>query len=333
MDSISRRILVTGGGGYIGSLLTPRLLEEGHQVTVLDGFFYGRAALDPVRDNPRLSLMSGDVCDHGLVENTLSRPFDAVIHLAAISNDPSSELDPELTRRVNLDATRHLMESAKEHGIPRFIYPSSASVYGIKDVEDVTEDVGLEPITLYARLKAEGEDILGALVDNRFCGVSVRSATVCGFAPRLRLDLTINILTIHALTHGVIRVFGGSQMRPNIHIDDVVDFYLLLLAEDAETIRGEAFNISHSNATVLELAEMVRDEIGGDVDVQIVSTDDHRSYHLSAEKALQVLGFEPKRELAQAVRDLCQAYKSGLIPEPDHPRYRNVEYMKKNLEF
>jgi nucleoside-diphosphate-sugar epimerase len=218
-----RNILVTGGAGYIGSVLVPQLLQQGERVTVLDVFFYGH---DTLPDSPDLTRVDLDLRDHAGVDALLAgERFDAVIHLAAISNDPSSDLDPELTRQVNLDGTRALMESAQRHGVGRFLYASSASVYGIKEVPDVTEDLDLEPITIYAKYKAEGEAILNALTSPDFVGVSVRAATVCGWSPRLRLDLTINILTLSALTRGEITVFGGQQMRPNIHVQDLALFY------------------------------------------------------------------------------------------------------------
>ncbi len=254
--------------------------------------------------------------------------FDAVIHLAAVSNDPCSFLDPILTREVNLLASADLIALAKEAGVPRFISASSASVYGIKETENVTEDLPLEPITIYAETKAATEKILRDAVDDRFCGVSVRAATVCGWAPRLRLDLTINILTYQALVKRQIRVFGGSQMRPNIHIEDLTDFYRFLLTANPSAIRGESFNVSKSNATVMDLAEMIRQEIDPATPIEIVPTEDNRSYHLSSERAKNQLGFVPMRPLSRAVADLRKAFDDGRVPDPDAPMYRNVDVMK-----
>ncbi|MBH23318.1 MAG: UDP-glucose 4-epimerase [Myxococcales bacterium] len=334
MSTESRHILLTGGAGYLGAVLTPKLLERGHRVTCLDCLLFGEGPLASVRDHAGFTLLQGDIRDHDMVTRTLREgDFDQIIHLAAISNDPSSELDHELTRDVNLKAVEHIMTAAREHGVRRFIYASSASVYGIKEVDDVHEDLPLDPITIYARCKAEGETILNGLINDDFCGVSVRAATVCGYSPRLRLDLTINILTSHAILNRAIRVFGGSQMRPNIHIEDLTDFYVELVEADRDLINGEAFNISHSNATVMGLAEMIRDAIDPEIEINVVPTDDLRSYHLSADKVARVLGYQPKRALVEAVNDLRDAFAEGRIPAPDAAHYRNVVLMKENPEF
>lgn len=327
-----RHIVATGGGGYIGAVLVPELLEDGHTVTVLDRFLFGTGPLEAVRDHPRLTLVEGDVRDAALVRDTLAGDVDAVIHLAAISNDPSSELDPDVTRSINGEACARLMADAKRAGVERFLYASSASVYGIKETPDVTEELELDPITLYARCKADGEEVLNDLVDDDFVGVSVRSATVCGDSPRLRLDLTINLLTDQALRLGWIRVFGGTQQRPNIHLRDLTRFYRLLLDADAAAVNGEAFNVSHENASVMALAEMIRDEVDPELEIRTEPTDDLRSYHLSAGKAREVLGFEPEHELVEAVRELEARYQGEQDPEPDDDWYRNVRWMKAHPE-
>ncbi len=324
-------ILVTGGAGYIGSVLVPTLLERGYPVTVVDRFLFGR---DTLPHHPALTLVEADLRDRERVRGVLFRGgFDAVIHLAAISNDPSSEIDPRLTRAVNLDALEHLFRAAKEAGVPRMIYASSASVYGLKSEAEVTEDLPLEPLTLYAEYKAEGEAILSRLADDAYCGVAVRSATVCGYSPRLRLDLTINILTEHAVTRGKIRVFGGAQQRPNIHVRDLAGFYADLVTAPRELIQGQAFNVSRENSTVMELARMIRDEIDPDLPIETVATDDQRSYRLSGDKAARVLGFRPPTPLVQAVRDLAAAFADGRIADPADPIYRNVELMKRRPEL
>ena len=331
---MSKHVLVTGGAGYLGAILVPKLLARGHRVTVYDCLLFGEAPLRAVRSAPGLTVIRGDIRDHDHVDRVLAEGhFDSVIHLAAISNDPSSELDPELTHGVNLLGTEHLMRSAKDAGVARFLYASSASVYGIKETADVTEELELEPITLYARYKSDGEQILWGLLDEDFCGVAVRAATVCGWSPRLRLDLTINILTSHALTRGAIRVFGGSQMRPNIHIEDLTDFYAFLLDAPREAIQGQAFNISAENASVMALAEMIRAEIDPALPIDVEPTDDIRSYHLSAGKVRERLGFAPKRSLRQAVADLRAAFADGRVPEVGDPIYRNVAWMKQHPDF
>jgi nucleoside-diphosphate-sugar epimerase len=323
------QLLVTGGAGYIGAVLVPELLEEGHHVTVLDAFLYGT---DPSRDpivHERCDKICGDIRDFAMVDSMLEQGgFDAVIHLAAISNDPSSELDHEVTETVNLRAVDHLMHSAKRHGVRRFLYASSASVYGIKDDENVSEELPLDPITIYAKCKAEGEAILNSLVDDSFEGVSVRSATVCGYSPRLRLDLTINLLSDQALTDRRIRVFGGAQMRPNVHIRDLTAFYRMLLTAPVGQISGRAFNVSRQNASVMALAEMIRDELDPSLPIDTVPSEDPRSYHLSADRARSELGFEPRLDLVTAVRELREAYQSGRVVDSRSNIYRNVAWMK-----
>ena len=330
----NQKLLVTGGAGYIGAVLVPELLEEGHHVTVFDAFLYGTdPSSDPVI-HESCEKIRGDIRDFPAVDAVLDQGgFDAIIHLAAISNDPSSELDHEVTESVNLRAVDHLMHAAKRHGVRRFLYASSASVYGIKEEEDVTEELPLDPITIYAKCKAEGEKILNGLVDDSFVGVSVRSATVCGYSPRLRLDLTINLLTDQALTDKRIRVFGGAQMRPNVHVRDLTAFYRMLLTAPAGKISARAFNISRKNASVMALAEMIRDELDASLPFDTVPSDDPRSYHLSADRARRELGFEPQHDLVTAVRELREAYRSGRISDSQSNIYRNVAWMKARPEL
>ena len=330
----NQKLLVTGGAGYIGAVLVPELLEEGHHVTVFDAFLYGT---DPSSDpivHERCEKIRGDIRDFAAVDQVLEQGgFDALIHLAAISNDPSSELDHEVTETVNLRAVDHLMHAAKKYGVGRFLYASSASVYGIKEEEDVTEELSLDPITIYAKCKAKGEKILNGLVDDSFVGVSVRSATVCGYSPRLRLDLTINLLTDQALTDQRIRVFGGAQMRPNVHIRDLTAFYRMLLTAPADKISARAFNISRRNASVMALAEMIRDELDSSLPIDTVPSNDPRSYHLSADRARKELGFEPRHDLVTAVRELREAYRSGRVSDSGSNIYRNVAWMKARPEL
>jgi nucleoside-diphosphate-sugar epimerase len=327
-------ILVTGGAGYIGSVLVPKLLAEGHRVVVLDALWFGDRGLQAVADSEGLEIVPGDLRDHEGVERLLreSSP-EVVIHLAAVSNDPCSDIDAELTRSINLDATASLMRQAKRAGVRRFLNASSASVYGVKEELEVTEDLALEPQTLYARYKAETEAVLDDLVDESFCGFSLRSATVCGNSPRLRLDLTINILTYHAVTKGRIRVFGGAQYRPNVHIQDLTDLYARLVDTEPSLINGKALNVSTRNSSVLELAQMVRDQVSPDLPIDIVPTEDNRSYRLSTGRAERELGFAPAHELGEAVSELKRGFEDGSISAPDDYRYRNVEVMKRHPEI
>lgn len=324
-------VLVTGGAGYLGCVLVPKLAKK-HKVVVFDALWFGKEALEQVAD-ASVTIVEGDIRDDAAVQSLLSdHNIDSVIHLAAVSNDPCSELDAELTKSVNLLATKRFMVQAKEREVRRFINASSASVYGIKSEENVSEDLALDPLTLYAKYKAETEQFLLTLMDEDFECFSVRAATVCGFSPRLRLDLTINILTYHALTKGEICVFGGEQLRPNVHIQDLTDLYTRLVDMPRGQIDGKCLNIVTANSTVLGLAEMIRDRLPTPPSIKIVPTEDKRSYHLSGARAEAELGFHPAHELAETIDELRQAFSDGSIPDPGHYRHRNVEVMKRHPE-
>ncbi len=321
-------LLVTGGAGYVGAVLVPQLLAEGHRVTVLDLYLYGEDVLDAVKDDPGLRQIKGDVRDPKAVETALAG-CDAVIHLACISNDPSFELNPTLGRSINLDAFRPLVQAAKRAGVKRFVYASSSSVYGVKDGVEVTEDLPLEPLTDYSRFKAECERILEDERGPGFVTLTVRPATVCGASPRQRLDVIVNILTNHAVNTGRIKVTGGPQKRPNIHIQDMCRFYLQALQWDDAAIDGKIYNVSEKNHTVTELAEMVRDIVGGGTEIDVVSTNDPRSYHISAERIRQELGFAPHYTIRDAVETLSAALRVGTLTDPmNNPRYFNIKMMQ-----
>jgi nucleoside-diphosphate-sugar epimerase len=322
------RVLVTGGAGYVGSALVPKLLAAGHEVKVLDLYLYGREALDAVAGDPRLEQIEGDLRDDALVEQAVAG-CDAVIHLACISNDPSFELDPTLGKSVNHEAFLPLVRASKRAGVRRFVYASSSSVYGVKETPEVTEDMPLEPLTDYSLYKAMCEEELLAERAPGFTTLILRPATVCGYAPRLRLDVSVNILTNHAVNEHVIRVFGGDQLRPNIHVGDTVDLYLLSLAAPEAAIDGRIFNAGWENRSILEIAHMVRDVVGEDVEIVRTPTDDLRSYHISSDLIRRELGFAPKRTISDAVRSLVDAFDAGIIPNPlTDPRYYNVKRMQ-----
>lgn len=322
------RVLVTGGAGYVGSCLVPKLLKAGFPVTVLDLYLFGDAPLADVRDNPLLREVKGDLRDPGVVDNALEG-CSSVIHLACISNDPSFELNPALGKSINFDAFRPLVQNAKRKRITRFIYASSSSVYGVKDTPNVTEDLPLEPLTDYSKYKALCESVLEEERTEEFSTLIFRPATVCGYSPRLRLDLTVNILTNHAINNGKIRVFGGAQKRPNIHIDDITDLYVSSLTLPREQIDGKIYNAGYENHSVMEIAEMVRSVVGQATEIQVEATDDLRSYHISSDKLSEELGFSPKRSIPQAVDDLTDAFKIGAIPHAmEDPRYYNIRTMQ-----
>lgn len=324
-----KTVLVTGGAGYVGAVLTPRLLKLGYTVKVLDLCIYGEQVLESVQGHPEFSLIKGDLRDVRLVGDAL-QGVDAVIHLACISNDPSFELDPQLGKSINYDSFLDLVDLSKANGVHRFIYASSSSVYGIKEEDNVTEDLPLDPLTDYSKYKAMCEDVLMAKREPGFVTLIVRPATVCGYSPRLRLDLSVNILTNHAFHNRVIKVFGGEQMRPNIHIEDMVDFYVDSLRWSDDQIDGKIYNAGYQNFRMKDIARMVKEEVGSDVAVETTPTDDNRSYHVSSDKLRRELGFEARRTIQDAVSDLKAAFEAGLVPDSmTESRYYNIRTMQK----
>lgn len=323
-----QQVLVTGGAGYVGAVLVPKLLQTGYRVKVIDLYIYGEDVLAAVKDNPSLEQIKGDIRDRALLEKIMPG-CDAVIHLACISNDPSFELDPHLGKSINYDAFIDLVDVAKDSGVKRFIYASSSSVYGIKETENVNEELPLQPLTDYSKYKAMCEDVLLEKRESGFVTLILRPATVCGYSPRLRLDLTVNILTNHAVNNGKITVFGGEQKRPNIHIEDMTDLYIKSLQWSDDAIDGKIFNAGYENHTVKQIAEMVRNVVGEQVEIVTTPTDDHRSYHISSEKITQELGFVPQHTIEAAVKDLVNAFKANQIPNPmTEIRYYNIKMMQ-----
>jgi nucleoside-diphosphate-sugar epimerase len=326
-----KEVLVTGGAGYVGAVLVPKLLDKGYGVRVLDLYMFDEHVFDSLSDHPRLRQIKGDIRDQDLLRQSLTG-VDAVIHLACISNDPSFELNPELSKSINFDAFEPLVRISKAGGVRRFVYASTSSVYGVSELPEVTEDHPLLPITDYNKYKGLCEPILQDYQSPDFTTVTIRPATVCGYSPRQRLDLSVNILTNHAVNKGKITVFGGAQMRPNIHIDDVVQLYMTLLELPAEQIAGKTFNAGWENHTISDIAEMVRSVVAAEVpgrehiEVITTSSDDPRSYHISSEKIRRELGFAPQRTIEDAVRDLVRAFQDGRIPDAMNDiRYYNVK--------
>ena len=328
-----KHVLVTGGTGYVGSLLVPQLIDLGYRVTVYDINFFGDAKL--FKPHPGLKVVQGDIRDTDKLFESMGGGVDAVIHLACISNDASFELDEKLSTTINLDAFEPMVIAAKKAGIRRFIYASSSSVYGVSDSPDVTEDHPLVPLTLYNKYKGMCEPLLFKHASKDFVPVVIRPATLCGYAPRQRLDLSVNILTNHAINAGKITVFGGSQKRPNLHVQDMCDVYKMLLTVPDEKIAGQIFNAGFQNLSIMEIAHIAKRVVQqefpdkGDIPIVTTPTDDIRSYHVNSDKIQRVLGFKPKFSVEDAVRDLCRAFKQGKLPNSMQDTfYFNVRRLK-----
>jgi nucleoside-diphosphate-sugar epimerase len=325
------KVLVTGGAGYVGCILVPKLLAAGHSVVVYDLMLYGSGGLPSV---PGLEVVQGDLRDTAAYAAAVEG-CDAVIHLACISNDPSFELDVGLSRSINYDCFEPMVEASKAAGVRRFVYASTSSVYGVSDAPEVTEEHPLIPITDYNKYKGMCEPILLKYQSPAFTTVIIRPATVCGYSPRMRFDLSVNILTNHAVSRGVITVFGGAQKRPNIHIDDISELYVTLLELPAGLVAGETFNAGHQNHTIGDLAEMVRNAVEHEmpekapIRIETTTSDDPRSYHVTSRKIKEKLGWAPTRSVEDAVRGLCRAFKAGKLPDSmTDEKYFNVKALK-----
>jgi len=326
--SESKTVFVTGGAGYVGAVLVPKLLARGYRVRVLDLFLFGEAVLPP---HPGLQCIKGDIRDQALLKHSLPGS-DIVIHLACISNDPSFELDPGLSRSINYEAFEPLVAIARECAAKRFIYASTSSVYGVSDEENVTEDHPLVPLTDYNKYKGMCEPILFRYQGDDFTTVTIRPATICGYSPRQRLDLTVNILTNLAVNNRKITIFGGAQKRPNLHIEDMTDLYVDLLSMPAAALAGKTFNAGYQNHTVADLGRMVHSVVLRElphlapIAMTTSPSNDLRSYHISSEKIARELGWRPKRTVEDAIVDLCRAFQAGKLPNSmNDTRYFNVK--------
>lgn len=321
-----RSVLVSGGAGYIGSILTRQLLEDGWRVRVLDALFYGAASLLDVRDHPRFELIQGDTRDDACVTRALEG-VDAVVHVAELVGDPACAVDPELTRAINLDATRRLAALARAGGVRRFVYPSSCSVYGASD-SVVDEDSPLHPVSLYAETKIAAEEAIQALGDGRFEPVILRLATVFGRSPRPRFDLVVNLLTARAIADGEVTLFGGSQWRPFVHVADAAAAIRFCLTAPAEDVSGQIFNVGSDNLnyTIGEIADTVLDATPG-ARLREIADPDARNYRVSFAR-LRSLGFEPSTPIRTGIAEIQRALSTGEVTDYRAARHSNVQSLR-----
>jgi nucleoside-diphosphate-sugar epimerase len=330
-----KKILVTGGFGYAGSRLTPHLLGLGHSVRVLDLMLYTRSGLDALQKEKhfadwrsRFELIEGDIRDPQAVHKATSG-IDTIIHLAAISNDPTGDIDEVLTRQVNFDAIGLLLATARANGVKRFINASSSSVFGIKDVADVNEQLEPEPLTYYSKYKALSEWLVVSAASPEFCAVNIRPATICGYSPRQRFDLTVNKLTADAVRKRVITVHGGEQRRPNVGMTDVINLYAQLTQTDPSLINGRTFNFGFENHKVIEIAKIIQAELSDlKVEIKVTDTLDKRDYHISSKKLVSVLGYKPISSIRAEVGELRKALDSGVFGDIDAAEHYNMKFMK-----
>lgn len=330
-----QKVLVVGGAGYVGSALIPKLLAKKYRVRVFDLYLYsrteelGKDIYGELIYSKNLEQIKGDIRNSKAIEQAV-KGVDAIIHLACISNDPSFDLDRELGKSINYLAFFPFLKAVNKYKIKRLIYASTASVYGVKKEKQVTEDLPLEPLTDYALYKVFCEK---AITDHipltNTTWVILRPSTVCGYAPRLRLDLSVNILTNLAVNQGLITVFGGEQERPNIHIDDVTDLYVSMLEYPEKKIAGRIFNAGNENLSIKEIANRVREIVGDHVQIRTTPSNDLRSYRVSSKKIREELGWRPKYSVGMAIKGLVENFERGNIPNSlEDPIYFNIKTMQ-----
>ncbi|TMP43480.1 NAD-dependent epimerase/dehydratase [Pseudoalteromonas citrea] len=312
----SKTVLVTGATGYKGTVLVPKLLAKGYRVIAIDTQWFGNF----LQNHNNLTVIKGDVRDTHSIDLT---NVDAVIHLASIANDPCGDLNPKLTWEVSALATMQLADKAKKTGIKQFIYASSGSVYGVKEEEQVTEDLSLEPISEYNKTKMVAERVLLSYTNDMAVQI-VRPATVCGLSDRMRLDVSVNMLTMQALTNGKITVFGGAQVRPNIHIDDITDLYIYMLENPDKT--SGVYNAGFENISILDIAKMVQAKIN--CEIEITPSNDPRCYRINSDKLLAT-GFKPNKNVESAIEEIISAFQAGQLK--DEERYYNLKWMQKEV--
>ena len=326
-----RRILVTGGAGYVGSVLSRALLARGYHVRVLDSLLYGGEALLGLYAEDRFEFVHGDVRSAAVVGSALDG-VEAVVHLAALVGDPVCSLEPALAREVNLDASLQLLELSRRHGVRRFLFASTCSNYGrMADSSSyLTEDSELRPVSLYAETKVAVEQALLAPAAGPIAGV-LRFATVFGLSPRMRFDLTVNEFALELATRRRLTIYGEQFWRPYIHVRDAAEAIRLALEAPEAAIRGQAFNVGDTSQNYQKgaLAELVRAQVGDGCRIERVhKTEDPRDYRVRFDKIADALGFRITRTVEDGVREVLGALSQGVIRDVEHPRYSNEKALR-----
>ena len=333
---ISRNILITGASGYVGTRLANQLIKNPNKKIInYDISLYGDEHLPKSKN---YIYEKSDLRDKKTFRSVIKKySVDTILHLACISNDPTFELKNGISKQINYDCFEDLVRISKEEKVKKFIYASTCSVYGISNSPNVTEEHPLLPITDYNKYKALCEPVLRKYLDDNFNGIIIRPATVCGYSEKMRFDLTVNILTNFAFNKGFIKVFGGEQTRPNIHIEDMCRLYAMLIDRDTKNFNGEIFNAGVENLKIIEIAEIIKkifkQKNNKDINIQIEESDDKRSYMINSEKIKKLLGFEFKYKVEDAVKDLLNQFESGNLKNAFDSKWQNIQVLKNNLNL
>tara|TARA_Y100001968_G_scaffold242847_1_gene226565 strand:+ start:1913 stop:2854 length:942 start_codon:yes stop_codon:yes gene_type:complete len=308
------KILITGGCGYKGSILIPQLLSDGHSIINIDTQWFGNY----LPNHKNLNNIKLDIRE---IDKIIINDVDAIIHLANIANDPAVELNPSLSWEVNVLAGQQLIDKAYRNGVKQFIFASSGSVYGVKDEPNVTEELSLVPISVYNKTKMVAERVFMSY-EKEMQVHCIRPATVCGISPRMRLDVSVNMLTFQALKNKKITVFGGSQTRPNIHIKDIANIYRHFI--NNSNIESGFYNAGFENISILDIAKLVQKHI--DTDIEVTESNDPRSYRQDSTKLINT-GFKQLYGIETAIKEIINAYRNKTLPQEDN--CYTVKWMKK----
>lgn len=328
------KVVVTGGAGYLGSVLVPILLEEGRQVTVLDRFYFGKDSLAEHMQKTNLKISEIDISHHENIPS-LFKGVNSLIHLASISNDPSGDLDPNLTIQTNFLATMSLARRAKIEGVKQFVFISSCSVYGASGDAFLDEQSEVGPVTLYALSKLQCENELLALADSKFSVTILRFATLFGYSPRMRFDLAVNVMAKRALEGKSILLFGdGAQYRPFLHVKDAAEAIRLVLREDKSITNKQIFNVGNSslNFMIKDLVPVIQSYFKDSKVEKVENNKDNRSYRVSFKKFERICGFQPQHGIESGVKEIEQAFQTGKLGDMNSPNYYNLEVMKKLIK-
>ena len=322
-----KKILVTGGAGYLGSILVRKLLERHYYVRILDQLIFGKESIQDLLSHKNFDLVVGTIEDEYIVNKSL-QDIDTVIHLACLSNDPCCELDPELTYKVNYLSTERLFNLSKQSGVKRFIFASSASVYGASADDLVTENSSTTPVSLYAKTKLSCEEFIIKGSTDDFSTCCLRKATLYGYSPRMRFDLVVNIMTAMAINEGKLVINGGDQWRPLLHVNDAANAYISCLEAPKDKINGQVFNVGSENFRIKDVANAVK-TVFPSINIFESFTVDKRSYRLSFDKIKEVINFEPKSKVIDGVFNIKEAFEKNLITNYTDLNYYNIKRVMK----